>query len=226
MFKVCLHVLFVGALGLWLVPFASADTCTSAGGFESILNVSEQTATGATNGLDFGTVCVDLTDSTTASITFTAASHYGFVDSSIANVQVNATSFTLGSVITESPNPMTVSDTGSGQVNGYGTFNQTLKNHDASSPETSIIFTLTNDSGTWASAADVLIGNASGYDAAAHVVCLANSGCETAAQGKALTFYVAENASSAVPEPSSLLLFGTGLIGAAGIIRKRTVDRG
>ncbi|MGZ4821494.1 MAG: hypothetical protein ACXVZM_07795, partial [Terriglobales bacterium] len=197
--KMFVKLLLAGALGLLLIPFASADgTCTAAGGFESVLNVSQQTATGATNGTTFGEVCVNLTSSTTASITFTAAANYAFMDSSMADVQVNASSFTLGLPITESPHAGLASDGHSGNVSSWGVFNQTINNFDgAGDAETSVTFTLTNTSGTWASASSVLTDNGSGYDAAAHVICLAGSGCETAGdQGGPLTFFVAETATT------------------------------
>src|SRR6266851_3601504 len=87
-----------------------------------------------------------------------------------------------------------------------GVFNQTINNFDgASDAETSVLFTLTNNSGTWASAADVLTANGQGFDAAAHVICLTGSGCENAlGEGTPLTFFVAEGGSAAVPDPGSM----------------------
>ena len=215
----CLLVL-AGCSLLW-AQFAAADTCIAAGGFESVLNVSTQTAPGATNGTTFGTVCVMLIAPNTATVTFTAATNYAFMDSSMADVQVNAASFTLGPTITEAPHPGLASDGGPGNVSTYGVFNQTITNFDgAGDAETLVTFILTNNSATWASAAAVLAANAKGFDAAAHVICLAGSGCETALNGGPLTFFVAEGA-AAVPEPTSLAMLGSGLIGLAGILRRK-----
>lgn len=216
--RVALRLLGVVSISMCLTSLAFASTCA---GSDSTLNVSEQTATGATNGTTFGDVCVTLTDTTTASITFTSASNYAFIDSSMTDVQVNASSFTLGSTITESPHAGQASDGGSGNVNGYGVFNQTINNMGgAENAETTVTFTLTNSSGTWASAADVLTANASNFDAAAHVICLTGSGCEAAGDmGTPLTFFVAENAP--VPEPRFYALLLAGFIAAIGAIVRR-----
>jgi hypothetical protein len=202
-----------------LTPLAFATaTC----GFDSTLNVSEQTATGATNGLTFGDVCVNLDTSTTATITFTAASGYTLVDGNIADIQVNASSFSEAFVSdTTSSSPTADSK----NVNGYGTFNLTWQNGAASDHEGFFTFTVTNTSGTWASAGDVLTNNGSGFDAAAHVLCLAGSGCETAGDmGGPLTFFVAEGA--AVPEPRFYALLLVGLMAAIGVMfrRRQQVD--
>ena len=202
-----------------LTPLAFADgTC----GFNSTLNVSEQTTTGATNGLTFGDVCVNLDTSTVATITFTSAANYTFVDGNIADVQVNASSFTDAFVSDTTGSSPTA---GSKNVNGYGTFNLTWENGAASDHENTFVFTVTNTSGTWASAADVLTNNGSGFDAAAHVLCLAGSGCDTAGDmGTPLTFFVAEGA--AVPEPRFYALLLVGLMAAIGVMfrRRQRVD--
>jgi hypothetical protein len=137
----------------------------------------------------------------------------------MTDVQANASSFTLGSTITESPNPGLASNGGSGNVNGYGVFNQTINNFDGGADaETSVTFTLTNNSGTWASAADVLTANLSGFDAAAHIICLAGSGCENVG-GTALTFFTAEGA--AVPEPKFYAVLLVGLMALMGVVARR-----
>ena len=215
-----LYFLVLTAFCICLLPVsASATAC----GFTSTLTVSSQTAAGATNGTDFGTVCVVLTSSTTATVTFTSATNYAFMDSSMNDVQVNASSFTLGTTITESPNAGFASDGGSGNVSSWGVFNQTINNFDgASDAETSVVFTLTNNSGTWASAANVLTANGSGYDAAAHIICLAGSGCEAAgSNGSALTFFAAETAATPIPEPSTMLLFGSGIVGVLNTMKRK-----
>jgi hypothetical protein len=68
----------------------------------------------------------------------------------------------------------------------------------------------------------VLTANAKGFDAAAHVLCLQGSGCETAVtDGTPLTFFVAEGATSAVPEPRFYGLLLIGLMGVAAIMFRR-----
>ena len=219
--KCVLAVLFAALICVSLAPSASASP--SCAGFDSLLNVSEQTVAGATSGITFGDVCVTLTSSTTASITFTALNNYLFLAAQMADVQVNAGSFTLGTTITESPHASLASDGGSNNVNGYGVFNQTIDNFDgAADAESTFTFTLTNNRGTWASAANVLAANTKGFDAAAHVICK-NTGtaCDTAgSNGGGLTFFVAENA-AAVPEPRFYGFLVVGLMGVVGILLRR-----
>jgi hypothetical protein len=222
-------LLFAALIFATLAPLASASaTCIAGGGFESILNVSDQTATGATNGTTFGDVCINLAGQT-ATITFTAANNYQFLDSSITGVQVNASSFSEA-FVSEAPG----TNTGpSGDfpkvdlnqnVNGYGTFNLTWDNFDgAANAENTFVFTVTNTSGTpWASAADVITPNLQGFDAEAHVICLAGSGCEAAGTGGVpLTFFVAEGEGTIVPEPRFYGLLLVGLMGLIGVMLRR-----
>jgi len=115
----------------------------------------------------FGNVNVNLTSSTTATITFTAASGYLFVDGGSAAVNVNATSWTIGTFFS---NGETVSDAGAGNEDGFGSFNQKVSMQDSSNGASTISFVLTNTSGgTWASAVNVLAFNGNNWLVAAHI---------------------------------------------------------
>ena len=197
------------ALSMAAMP-AGASTCT---GFSSVLTVPNSTTAIGTG--PFGDVCVELNSSTSATITFTAATNYEFGDGSAAAVNVDATSYT----------PTFVSETGgsgnanfkefdvsNANVDGHGTFNLILNNNNfgVAGPATEIVFDVSNDSGTWASAASVLTANGSGFDAVAHVRWALGP-------ANANTGFAAE----VVPEPASLMLLGMGVAGLATFGRKR-----
>jgi hypothetical protein len=117
----------------------------------------------------YGTVEVNLTSSTTATITFTADSGFGLIDGGSAGVNVNATSFSFSGLTGTPAGNASLTNGGSGNEDGFGSFNQTFDNKAGSaSALTSLSFTLTDNSGTWASAANVLVNNAAGFLAAAH----------------------------------------------------------
>lgn len=217
-----------GALALLTLgaSTALADLNTD---FTSTLNVYDNNGTLTTG--NWGTVDVNLTSATTATVTFTAASGYYFIDSNIADVQVNASTWTItdftgtaapGSTFSVS----NLSNTGSKDVNGYGTLNQTVANMDGTAQAASEVdFVLTNTSGgTWSSADTVLTLNGSGYDAAAHVVeCSGDvSGCANNS-----TYFVAETPTTNgnVPEPSAVVLFGSSMIGIGAIVRRRRASK-
>jgi hypothetical protein len=145
----------VAATGV-VAPIAHADMITY---------TLTQANSSITEAGPYATVSVDLTSSTTATITFTAESGFALVDSNIADVNVNATSWTIASF-----SPTTITDTGSGNADGFGNFNQNTKEPSANVQLATVSYVLTDTSGTWASAANVLKGNASGYLAAAHVI--------------------------------------------------------
>jgi hypothetical protein len=188
-----LRVALIGAAvtfgGSMLAPSALADSIT----FDLFIPNSAVTGTGP-----YVSVIVDRTSTTTATITFNSLNNGGFEylmgATGAADVNVNATSFTESALTGSNsfagftPGPLT--NGGSGNVDGFGVFNQTNDSFDGfTHSSTQISFTLTNNSGTWANASSVLVQNASGFSAAAHVFGCANP-C-TVGEGATFTGFVA-----------------------------------
>lgn len=176
----------------------------------------------------YASVTVDETSSTTATITFTfmdtGTYTYLFGAAGAVAVNVNATAFTVGTVTeTNGLTGFTPSfdSSGSGQEDGFGSFNLVLRNTDGFTDSAQTIqFTITNTSGTWTDAADVLALNDALSLAAAHIfVC--DDPCSTFATNPATGF--AGN-TAPTPEPSSMLLFAIGGISLAWYARRRQFD--
>jgi len=159
----------------------------------------------------YAEILVNLTDSTHATITFTSdvveGNIYLMGDGSAAAVNVNATSFTLGPVTGTnagtgfSPGPYSQS---SGNVDGFGTFNLAINSFDGFTDSAdTIVFTLTDTSGSWGSASDVLTADNKGFLAAAHI--FVTSSPANGANGALATGYAANGT---VPEPGILILLG------------------
>ena len=163
-------------------------------------------------------VDVNRTSTTTATITFTGLTTGGFTYTfgavSAIDVNVNAATFTVGipSVGTLDPDPL-----GSGNVSSFGAFNVTLDNSDGFSDRFSTAsFGLTATSGTWASASDVLLANSDGFRAAAHIFVTAVT-CEDAC----VTGFAGDGGLAPVPEPATLLLVASSLLGLGFTGRKK-----
>jgi hypothetical protein len=165
----------------------------------------------------YATVLINRTSSTSATITFTAKSGFLIGDGGSADVNVNAApgTWTIGSFSWTGGNASTAfSDGGSGNVDGFGTFNQTTNNHDGfASAVTSETFTLTLTSGSWASVFDVLAlttGHNGGWLAAAHIFVIADSGI--------LTGFAA--GPGTVPDGGTTVMLLGMALGALGMVRR------
>ena len=125
----------------------------------------------------YAKVTTNRTSTTAADVTFTSLTNGGNIylmgDSSSADVNVNATTWTISGIAGSNGTGFTpgqFSDAGSGTVDGFGGFNQTIDNFDGFTHSVDTIsFTLTDTSGTWADAAAVLTPNVDGDVAALHV---------------------------------------------------------
>ncbi len=147
-----------------------------ANAFTSDLNQGNTAIAGFTG--PYGTVTVTLVNSTTATVTFTSLTNSGniylFGDGGSVAVNVNASTFTVSNITGSNsgtgftPGPYTFA--GAGVEDGFGSFNLTINSFDGFTHSSdTITFTVTNTSGTWGSDSDVLIANAGGFDAAAHI---------------------------------------------------------
>jgi hypothetical protein len=166
----------------------------------------------------YADVTVNRTSSTMATITFSSNNDgvytYLFGDGGSVDVNVNATSWTLGSVSGSNGGTGfsvgSFSDGGSGNVDSFGVFNQTVNDFDGFMHAADTVqFTITNNSGSWATAADVLAPNSQGRVAAAHIFVCSGAGTCNQADGAVVTGF------AAVPEPSTLalVLLGGSLLG-------------
>ncbi|MEJ2365629.1 MAG: hypothetical protein P8017_13305 [Deltaproteobacteria bacterium] len=128
-------------------------------------------------------------------------------------LNVNATSFTATATASfNSGGPISATIVYNATIPGLGTFNVEAYLPAPNDLPEAYTFLLTNNSGTWASAAYVLVANSSGFDAGATLFDC--SGYSSAFVGEG----------SPVPMPPSALLLGSGLLGlsAVGWRRRRS----
>jgi len=196
-----LAAVLIGIAGLGLQQ-AKADAFTSS------LNVGNPDLTPFGSG-PYGSVLVTLdATGTIATIAFTAAAGYEFVDGSAAAVNLSSGTYIQGSLV-DAVAGATVDTTSGQQVDGFGKFNLTVNNGNSSLGVTFISFQV---SGSWASAADVLALNPL-YDAAAHIRPLLNN-------PTGLTGYAGETGGNIVPDGgATVMLLGMGL-SVLGMVRR------
>ena len=161
----------------------------------------------------FGTVLVNRTGSGLATITFTAGAGYLFVDGGAVAVNVSG-SWTVGLFTTNvGANPVT--DSGSRQEDGFGIFNQSGSQANASNGASSVQFTLTNTGGSWANAAAVLVNNAAGNAVAAHVFLVGSNG---------VTGYATGPNSTTVPDGGATVMLLGMAFGTLGMVRRYLIS--
>lgn len=208
-------LLFLLTLG---APIASADSTSF-----TLTNSN----LGSSFAGPFGTVTVDLTTSTTATITFTAGSGYVFLDGGIGDVNVNATSWTIGTF-----SGITCASTGcdggsANAIDGFGSFNQTVNSKGGFGDNvTTFSFVLTDTGGFWSSATSVLSANSTGGDVAAHIAPISLGGACTgfASDGTTSSTTAPNGCTPSVPDGGeTLMLLGGVLVGLETLRRKFSI---
>jgi hypothetical protein len=209
----------VAVLALFaLVPPISADSIT--------FNITVPNAAVSGYAGPYATVLVNSTNATTATIIFTSLTQSGDIylmgGTGAVAVNVNATSWALGAITGSNAGtgftPGPYSNGGSGSEDGFGVFNQQITSFDGYTHSSDTVsFAITNTSGTWASASDVLTASANGYLAGMHV--FVTSDPANGSNGALVTGY-AVNGPAPTPEPGMLTMLFAGLLPLGGFLSK------
>ena len=200
---VCTLVMLVALLALGITS-ARAD----------IISFNLDTGNSAISGFTgpYATVTIDRTSSTTATITFDSLTNGGNIyllgDGGTVGINVDAASWTIGSITGANSGtgftPGPYSDGGAGNEDGFGSFNQTINSFDGFTHSSDTVsFLLTDTSGSWASAGNVLTGNGAGNLAAAHIFVTSSP---ADASNTALATGFASGNGAVVPEPNFVLV--------------------
>lgn len=179
----------------------------------------------ATDVGPYATVKIDLSSSgTTATVTVDSLTNGGYLYLIGANAAVDLNvngSYTLGAVTETNTvsgfTPSFKQNSPGSTADGFGKFTLSIDNNDGfGDSATEIIITLTKASGTWSSATNVLIPNDKNNSVALDLF-----GCSTPCTSTETSPPQPQGFATVSPEPTSILLFGTGLLTFAGVIRRR-----
>jgi hypothetical protein len=177
----------------------------------------------------YANVEINLTSTTTATVTFTSLTNSGNIylmgDGGSVALNVNASTFSVSGITGSNAGtgftPGPYSQTSAGNEDGFGSFNLRINSFDGFTHSSDTIsFTLTNTSGTWASCHDVLIGNALGNTAAAHIFVTASPA--NAANGALATGFATNG--SGVPDGGATVMLLGAALGALGMVRRYLIS--
>lgn len=173
----------------------------------------------------YATVVVNRADFTHATIRFTALTGNGNIymlggASSVA-VNVNATSWKVGTITGSNSDTGIYRNGGSRNVDGFGVLNQTINSFAGfKHPSSTISFALTNSSGSWSSAGQVLKANAKDYFAAAHIFVTASAA--NAMNRARVNGFASVPGSGTVPDGGATVMLLGAALGALGMARRYT----
>jgi hypothetical protein len=197
---------------------------------------------GNSGGLDaftgpFVEVTVNRTSSTTATFDFKSLTNGGYTYLMISNgaaaANINASTFTISGISGTNSfagfTPGPVSTGGTGNLDGFGSFNAQIDSFDSfTHSENEIKFTVTNTSGTWATVTDVLTPN--GTKTKEILAVQAGAWDGTFKDGFKATGFASDAGPpsfppSSTPEPSTLAIAGLGALGflGYGLRRRRAI---
>jgi hypothetical protein len=122
----------------------------------------------------------------------------------------NIVGSTTGLSVTNMTSPLTA-NLGGGNMDGFGNFDVTLSCCNPAGAISTFSFTVSRDGG-FSSASDLFEANSTGAHFAIHIA---------PTNGNPTGFAADTGTPSEVPEPATMMLLGTGLIGVAAGLRKR-----
>jgi len=203
-------------LGSVLMLVSATSAYADPIGTQAIFSLTQDGCTGGCGAGPYGTITLTQTATGVVTVNETLASGVAFVATGAGeSIEFNLTgapAITIGNLTTG------FASTGAATASTFGSFGYSVScaglscGPGASNPKPGpLSFTVTN--GTGVNVSD-FIANSGGYFFTSDVSGVTGNTGNVAAKGGTTTI-------PTVPEPSSLLLFGTGVLSAAGLIRRK-----